>query len=518
MTTERQPAALDVMILAAATALTRIAFRSHYLYDIDSVNFALALRRFDPAVHQPHPPGYFLYICLGRALNPIFRDANTALVAIGIIFSCGAVAMIYVLAGNWFGRVPAVFAGAIFVFSPLAWFHGTVALTYIVEGFFSALTGYLCWRIYGGAARSTLPAAVVLGIAAGFRPSSLLLLGPLFLFSVRKAGLRRAALAMGALLLTLLAWFVPMIQMSGGSSAYVSSLVSLWLAVPSKGMLFNSSVLNSVARAVFIGLIYFLCFGCAAILPMLRDRGTTSLNPGKTIFTRVWVAPGFLFFTFIYLKFVNSGYLLVLAPPICAWMGLWASNWYSGLRLGDARKIWLTAICAAVNTAIFIAAPVYCSYGGVRRFETELRQIIGAVPQIAPSGDTMIVGFDSHFLGYRHAGYYLPGYLTVQFPEVQLTSGKRIFAMEHRDTWLESGLDTTSIRNFILFPLPLGDKEYSEYMARVRKRFPAGALHMVTQGGREYAIGSVADLRFLFPDSVSSARAHVDETRLHAQP
>ena len=38
----------------------------------------------------------------------------------------------------------------IFLFSPLSWFHGTVALTYIVEAFFSALVGYLCWRVYSG--------------------------------------------------------------------------------------------------------------------------------------------------------------------------------------------------------------------------------------------------------------------------------------------------------------------------------------------------------------------------------
>src|ERR1700691_2646394 len=158
--------ALDAAILVVATALTRFAFRSHYLYDIDSVNFALALKRFDPAAHQPHPPGYFLYVCLGRLADMLFRDANAALVAISIVFSCGAAAMIYVLAGNWFGRNAAVFAGLIFVFSPLAWFHGTVALTYAVEAFFSALTGYLCWRVYCGASRFILPAAAVVGIGA----------------------------------------------------------------------------------------------------------------------------------------------------------------------------------------------------------------------------------------------------------------------------------------------------------------------------------------------------------------
>jgi 4-amino-4-deoxy-L-arabinose transferase-like glycosyltransferase len=498
-----------ILVLIAATALTRFAFRSHYLYDIDSVNFALALKRFDPSVHQPHPPGYFLYVYLGRLANLIFHDANTALVAISIVFSCGAAAMIYVLADNWFGRNAASFAGLIFIFSPLAWFHGTVALTYIVEAFFSALAGYLCWRIYCGVARLILPAAFVVGLAAGFRPSSLLLLGPLLLFSFRSANRKQAAVGISALALTLLAWFLPMIQISGGR-AYISSLVSLWLTVPSRGMVFNSSVWNSFARAGVIVGIYFLCFGCAAILPFRRTRGDSSVDRRTTLFTWVWIAPGLLFFTFIYLKFVNSGYLLALAPPVCAWMGLWASSWYANLRLPKTLKILAIGASAAANAMVFIRAPVYCSYREVRRFEIELQNIVKVLPQIASPRETMIVGFDSHFLGYRHAGYYLPDYLTVQFPEVQLGSGKRVFAMQYQNTWLESSLPASSIRNFVIFPLPLGESEYSDYVALVRKRFPAGELRTIERGGHEFAIGPVADLGVLFPVSESVAGTLVD--------
>src|SRR6202008_1904391 len=36
------------------------------LEDIDSINFALGLRDYNPAEHQPHPPGYPVYIGLGR--------------------------------------------------------------------------------------------------------------------------------------------------------------------------------------------------------------------------------------------------------------------------------------------------------------------------------------------------------------------------------------------------------------------------------------------------------------------
>ena len=497
----------------AATALTRLAFRSHYLYDIDSVNFALALKRFDPSVHQPHPPGYFLYVYLGRLVNLIFPDANTALVAISIIFSCGAAAAIYVLADNWFGRNAARFAGAIFVFSPLAWFHGTVALTYIVEAFFSALAGYLCWRIYGesirgGSVRFILPGAVAVGLAAGFRPSSLLMLGPLLLFSLRHSNRKWVAAAMGALALTLLAWFIPMVRMSGWTS-YISSLESLWLIVPSRGMVFNSSVLNSLARAGTIVAIYFLCFGCAAILPAVRGRGNSGAGWRKTVFTLVWLAPGLLFFTLIYLKFVNSGYLLVLMPPVCAWLGLWGSNWYANCRLRGALKILTIGCCAAANTMIFLRAPVYCSYGEVRRFESELESIIIALPQLASPRDAMIVGFDSHFLGYRHAGFYLPDYLTVEFPEVRLVSGTRVFAMQHRDTRLEERLPVAPGRSFILFPLPLGDSEYRDYIAGVRKRFAAGELRTVMRGGHEFIMGPVADLPALFPVSAPLAGTHV---------
>ena len=492
---------IDVALLVIATGITRFAFRSHYLYDIDSVNFALSLRHFDPSTHQPHPPGYFLYVCLGRLASLIFPDANTALVAISIGISCAAGAMIYVLADNWFGRSAAVFAGLIFLFSPLGWFHGTVALTYIVECFFSALAGYLCWRVFLGSAGFTLASALVLGVAAGFRPSSLLFLGPLWLFSLRNVGFRKAAMGLGTLAATLIAWIIPMVRMSGGK-AYITALMSLWLLVPARGTVFNSSLVNSIARAGTIVGICFLFFGCAAILAIRPLKGRFGADRSQIIFTQVWIAPGLLFFTFIFLKFVNSGYLLILAPPACAWMGLWASTWYAGVPLSRASKMLVIAGCATLNTAIFICAPVYCSYGEVLRFETQLANIIGEVSQTTSARETMIVGFDSHFLGYRHAGYYLPGYLTVQFPEVQLIPGKRIFTMMNRNTRLERTLDTTGIRNFIIFPLPSGDAEYTSYMNRIITRFPAGELRIVAHSRTQYALAPVADLRFFFPDSM----------------
>jgi MFS family permease len=490
---------MDCGLLIGAVVLTRFLFRSHYLYDIDSVNFALALHRFDPTLHQPQPPGYFLYICLGRLVNAVFQDANTAFVAISIGASGAAVALIYALTRDWFGRRPAVFAGLIFLFSPLCWFHGTVALTYIVEAFFSALAGYCCWRVYLGNTGWLIPASAVLGMAAGFRPSSLLLLGPMWLLSLSKVRMKQAFLACGALIVMLGGWLIPMLRECGGSSAYFTSLSALWLMVPSKQTVFNSPIFMSIARFCVVLGILGLGTGAAGIAVLKPGDPDRHLHREIRRFTWVWITPGLFFFTFVFLKSVNSGYLLVVLPPVFAWLGLWISEWYGKATLSGWKTATVT-LGAAANAVIFLYAPLYCSYSAVRRFEVELTQITSTLPCIASLDETLIIGFDSHFLGYRHAAYYLPDYLTVQYPEVRLPRGLRVFAVEHRSTELLSSIPVRRFRNFVLFPLPRGPSEYQEYLNGVRARFRPGALRSTVVDGHEFVMGSVADLPALFPN------------------
>ena len=48
------------------------------LDDIDAVNFTLGVRDFDVAQHQPHPPGYPVFIALGKLSTPVLRAAGVA--------------------------------------------------------------------------------------------------------------------------------------------------------------------------------------------------------------------------------------------------------------------------------------------------------------------------------------------------------------------------------------------------------------------------------------------------------
>lgn len=497
---------VDVAFLAGAVAVSRFAFRSHYLYDLDSVNFALGMQRFEPRTHQPHPPGYFLYVCLGRLLYLLFHDANLSLVILSILASCGTVALIYLLAEDWFGRNAARFAGLLFLFSPLAWFHGTVALTYSVEAFFSALLGYLCWKVYCGRSSYIVPAAITLGIAAGVRPSSCLFLASLFFFALGRAKRKEALLGISVLIIVVCGWFFPMIAAAGGVDSYFGALVSLWQAVPAKDTVLNSSPATSIGRAATIVFMYFLMFGAATPALLRRRRTTEAGHKEMKIFTAVWIVPALCFFTFIFLKFVNSGYLLIMAPAASIWLGSSIADWYENGAGARALKIAAMASCAAINTAVFIAAPLYCSYRSVRQFEAELQSVVTALPQVASAGNTLIIGFDSHFLGYRHAGYYLPGYLTLELPGVKLREGTRIFAMQSRDTRLLADLPAGPWTQFVFFPLPGQGAGYKEHLREAMGKLPSESLRTVSANGHDFVIGPISDLPLLFPRVAATAK------------
>jgi hypothetical protein len=52
--------AAAIFFVAHAAALPRT------LEDLDSINFAMGVESFDVPAHQPHPPGYPVYIALGK--------------------------------------------------------------------------------------------------------------------------------------------------------------------------------------------------------------------------------------------------------------------------------------------------------------------------------------------------------------------------------------------------------------------------------------------------------------------
>jgi len=165
---------LELYLLTGAVAISRFAFRSHDLYDIDSVNFALGMERFDPACIAS--PARLLSLRLpGPAGQYPVHDANLALVILSILASMASVILIYRLAwtGSGLARLPSPACSSCF----RLWHGSTAPLrSPIALSRCIGTGGSLCWRIDRGKTSLILPTAIVLGSQQGFgrRPFSFL--------------------------------------------------------------------------------------------------------------------------------------------------------------------------------------------------------------------------------------------------------------------------------------------------------------------------------------------------------
>ena len=153
------------VVLSVLTVLSRLPYRARMLYNWDAVQFALALQEYDVTKHQPHPPGYILYVALGRLVNAWLGDPAAAYVALAVAFSGLTTFVVYYLALAIYGRVTALAAAVLLAVSPLFWFYGSVGLTYAGEALGASTVAYFAFRSLQGSRHDAWIGAAYLGLA-----------------------------------------------------------------------------------------------------------------------------------------------------------------------------------------------------------------------------------------------------------------------------------------------------------------------------------------------------------------
>jgi hypothetical protein len=256
--------------LALIVALAHVPFLAPSLEDIDSVNFALGVRDFDVATHRPHPPGYPVYIFLGKAATAIAglgSDAAQSMVearALSVLSLLSAVAAIVALYGVFVCLSPrlvpaegspwrtldvsAVAATAITASCPLFWYLSVRPMS-DVPGLAAALAAQAClllawWRqtpgtdgdrrlspeVMAASGRMIVIGAFLAALSIGLRSQTVWFTAPLLVLVLMDRIGRGAAGAMiGASVMFVaggLSWGIPLLIASGGLNAYLAALGS----------------------------------------------------------------------------------------------------------------------------------------------------------------------------------------------------------------------------------------------------------------------------------------------------
>src|SRR5439155_7840845 len=121
--------------------------------------------------------------------------------------------------------------------SPLTWTYSEIAYPYTVLALISVGLGWLFL-----ARPSAAVAGLAFGLVAGARQDILILLAPLWLWSVRPRTRDEAARALAFVVVGALTWLAPSVVLSGGPAQYAAAVLQqTWLvtdtySVPSHGL------------------------------------------------------------------------------------------------------------------------------------------------------------------------------------------------------------------------------------------------------------------------------------------
>ncbi len=243
------PKLIWAFALSAVLLIAHLLFLPPSLEDLDSMNFALGVRDFDPSKHQPHPPGYPVFIALGKLSHAVWPSDAGALAWWSAFSGALAVFPLFALYRSFeaLDRTPAegdrdrraALAVLVAVASPLFWFTSLRPLS-DMTGLAFALAAQACLAMAfvrrrqgpGAADPETIAAsgrlivagAFIAGLAVGVRTQTIWLTLPLLVFVLLDRTGRGAAGAILGSAMTftagVLVWAVPMLVASGGFGRY----------------------------------------------------------------------------------------------------------------------------------------------------------------------------------------------------------------------------------------------------------------------------------------------------------
>ena len=420
MTQGRQDA-----LLAGAAALLVFAVQAgrfpETLFYWDEFQLAYGVLDFDLALHQPHPPGYLLFVWLGRLLLPLAGDPTVALRWLAAAGGAGFAAL--AAAHRPAGLSPAAaatfaLAGAVFaVASPLVGRFGLVGLSYTTEGLL-----WSAWLLaFAGRPRGTRLTLLVLaaGLVGGIRPTLPLWTGAFLAWAALGPGAwlprHRILPLVAAFLGGLALWVGPLLWESGGLAAWREASTALtsgniWaksiFARGTAGLIDERllPMLSDLAR----GLGPLLALSAWLVVRRSRrdDAALARLDP-------LLAGSALAFAFYAVLIYDTAGYLLAVAMPL----GLHALRGAAIVAASQTgRRQLATAGAVALASALVALTPDGLAPN--ERFAVHdalLTARFAAVRREAPAGVTVLVTSQEYRdYGLRHVAHYLPEYTTVQ--------------------------------------------------------------------------------------------------------
>lgn len=392
-----------IISLVGLFLVATIPFATHYPYNWDAAQFVLGVEHFSVAMHQPHPPGYPLFIATGKVLS-FFMSPHTALLSISMSFALLATLLLYILIYRlWKQRWLALVVAVAWLLNPAFWLYRETALTYTIDActviallLFSHLLFKTRKSVY------VYFSVTALALLGGFRPSLIVLLAPMiilqwgYLKSWKTIGL--SALLAITICLT---WYIPLVISAGGIESYQTVAQAQYVESASTTSVFYGAGWAKTFEQIKFVLITLLVSWNVMLLPMglsiyiwlyKRFRGKRIINGWYLALGGAALIGPMFIYGFIHIG--QIGYIIIMLPLgyVCAAYGI---QWIWTLAIKPLRWVSLFLVGAVIvlHAMVFLfMVPAYThpEFFPTRRIELWFQHTARWAPQLFKLNATIL--------------------------------------------------------------------------------------------------------------------------------
>lgn len=204
---------------AAIVLITRLLALPRTPWESDEFQFIAAVLDFDPSKYHPHPPGYPLFVGLGKLAHLLISDPFFALVTVSVLSTVIGFVALAAAFRQYLDDADLAVAGALlFYLSAGMLVHSELALAEGATLMFLALAFYAMSRFPDAPTeRRAMAAGLWCAAAIGVRPQICIPLLPAFAVALWfMRGNRLRAIAIATFGFVCLMWFLPLMDAAGG--------------------------------------------------------------------------------------------------------------------------------------------------------------------------------------------------------------------------------------------------------------------------------------------------------------
>ncbi len=526
----------QLFFLISAFLVTTIPFVTTYPFNWDAAQFVLGVENYAVDMHQPHPPGYPLYIAVAKVFHFFVSSHIALLIETGLFALASTITMYVLIYRIWRQRWLAVFTTSLWLVNPMFWMYREAALTYVIDSLAILLlllfTHILLAAPKQQAARYTYYSTITLAVLGGFRPSMIVLLAPVLLVQwIYIRSWKTIAISITLAISLCLAWYIPMVIDTGGLTEYQAASQTLYGEVASRSSGLYGATWDETFRQVYLVLLTLIASWNIVLVLMIIGivsviyyafKGKSVMNWSFTAAICASIIVPLGIYGLIHIG--QLGYLLIILPvgyvmaayavreihklqyPKLRWIGLVGVGIVFALHMSvflffepaythpeffpkKRTEVWFQYVARKIPELFQLNAAL------LKNSDVRLGEFVDAVSMYSPEEVVVITGRNVKYPAsngllirnderFRELGASLPEYLVVQ---ISSDSEEYIQTQQYKTKHVKKPVLVLphSVKYIIiaLNHIPVGDEPKG--LAIETKTLP---------GGQQYYAGSIEDM------------------------